>query len=61
MTGQKEIGQLQQAAKRTANWSDQVESSKIGEHVGDRGYVGHMAAKMMKRSKSLENRQNRAH
>lgn len=56
----KEIGQLQQAARRTANWSDQVEASKIGEHVGDRGYVGHMAAKMMKRSKSLENRQNRA-
>lgn len=56
----KEIGRLEQAARRTAQWSDKVESSKIGEGPCDRGYVGHMAAKMMKRSKSIEARRNEA-
>ena len=32
-----------------------VEASKIG--AADKGYVGHKAAKMMKRSKSIEARQ----
>lgn len=60
----KEIQQLQQAAQRTSNWSDQVEATKTGTRIGglrpDRGYIGHKAAKMMKRSKSLENRQQKA-
>ena len=34
--------------------------SKIGNHVGDRGFVGHQAAKMMKRSKMLERRRESA-
>jgi len=57
---QKEIGQLKQAAQRTANWSDAVESTKYGTRNSglrpDRGYIGHKAAKMMKRSKTLEQR-----
>lgn len=56
----KEIKTLESAAKRTAHWSDQVEKSKFGEKVPDRGYIGHKAAKMMKRSKSIENRQQKA-
>lgn len=53
----KEIGRLNQAAKRTGDWSDKVEKSKFGESVPDRGFIGHKAAKMMKRSKSIESRQ----
>lgn len=56
----KEIGRLETAARRTAKWSDQVEASKIGEGPCDRGYVGHMAAKMMKRSKSIQSRRDQA-
>ena len=33
-----------------------VEKSKIGGHAGDRGYIGHKSAKMMKRAKSIERR-----
>lgn len=52
---QKDIRRLQQSAKRSAVWSERVEASKIG--AVDKGYVGHKAAKMMKRSKSVEARQ----
>lgn len=55
---QKNINRLQQAAKRSAVWSDRVEASKIG--AVDKGYVGHKAAKMMKRAKSIEARQQQA-
>lgn len=54
----KDIRRLQQAARRTAVWSDRVERSKTG--AADKGYVGHKAAKMMKRSKSIENRTQQA-
>lgn len=40
---QKNIGRLQQSAKRSAVWSERVEASKIG--AADKGYVGHKAAK----------------
>ena len=56
----KEIGRLQEAAREKAAWSNKAEAAKIGNHVYDRGYVGHKAEKMMKRSKSLENRQQKA-
>ncbi len=54
----KDIRRLSQAAKRSAVWSGRVEASKIG--AADKGYVGHKAAKMMKRAKSIEARQNQA-
>ena len=57
---QKDIKRLQKAAKRTADWSGQIESSKIGGHTPDRGYIGHKSAKMMKRAKSIEARQQQA-
>ena len=53
-----DISRLKRSARRTADWSDKVEASKIG--AADKGYVGHMAAKMMKRSKSIEQRQQKA-
>lgn len=61
---EKDIHRLQQAAKRTSNWSDKVEASKYGVQSSglkaDRGFVGHKAAKMMRRSKSIEARQQQA-
>ena len=54
----KDIVRLKKSAKRTALWSDKVEASKIG--AADKGYVGHKAAKMMKRSKAIEARQEKA-
>lgn len=60
----KDITRLKESAKRTSSWSHEVEKTKIGTTNSgsklDKGYVGHKAAKMMKRSKSLENRQQSA-
>ncbi|WP_325201101.1 ribosomal protection-like ABC-F family protein [Oscillibacter sp.] len=55
---QKDVRRLQKAARRTSVWSDRVEASKIG--AADKGYVGHKSAKMMKRAKALEARQEKA-
>ena len=52
----KEIRRLKASAREKATWSDKVEATKIGHGPTDRGYIGHMAAKMMKRSKSIEKR-----
>ena len=54
----KDINRLKQSAKRSAVWSDKVETSKTGAY--DKGYIGHKSAKMMKRSKSIEARQQQA-
>ncbi|MCI8590088.1 MAG: ABC-F type ribosomal protection protein [Clostridiales bacterium] len=54
----KDISRLQKSAKRTEVWSDRVEASKIG--AADKGFVGHKSAKMMKRSKTIEKRQQQA-
>ncbi|MBW7571710.1 ribosomal protection-like ABC-F family protein [Caproiciproducens faecalis] len=60
----KQITQLSDAAKRTAGWSDKVEKTKIGSlNSGlkpDKGYIGHKAAKMMKRAGAIEARRERA-
>jgi lincosamide and streptogramin A transport system ATP-binding/permease protein len=60
----KDVKRLSEAAKRTSNWSHEVEKTKNGTRNSgskvDKGYVGHKAAKMMKRSKSIEQRQNSA-
>ncbi|MEF2244405.1 MULTISPECIES: Lsa family ABC-F type ribosomal protection protein [unclassified Paenibacillus] len=60
----KDIKRLSEAAKRTNDWSHEVEKTKnntrnSGSKV-DKGYIGHKAAKMMKRSKSMEQRQQTA-
>lgn len=52
----KDIKSLQEATRRTSSWSDKREASKIGNGPCDRGYIGHKAAKLMKRAKSYENR-----
>lgn len=52
----KDISMLSAAARQASDWSYQVEASKIGSHSFDRGFIGHKAAKMMKRAKSIESR-----
>lgn len=60
----KDITRLSSAAKRTAGWSDKVETTKFGTRNSgikpDKGYIGHKSAKMMKRSKAIEARQQAA-
>ncbi len=54
----RDIARLKGSARRASDWSDRVEASKKG--ALDKGYVGHKAAKMMKRSKAIEARFERA-
>ncbi len=61
----KEIVRLQAASRQKADWSDALERTKIGHKpdgqlAPDRGFVGHRAAKAMKRAKSIERRQQEA-
>lgn len=55
-----QIAHLQKSAKEKAAWSHRVESTKYDTRNSglrpDRGYVGHQAAKMMKRSKAIQQR-----
>ena len=61
---QKEVGRLAQAARRASGWSDRTEKDKFhARNSGlrpDRGFVGHKAAKMMKRAKNIEDRRETA-
>ena len=58
------IKALETAAGRTARWSDKVEKTKNGTRTSgvkaDKGHIGAQAAKMMKRSKSVQKRRNAA-
>lgn len=54
----KEISRLEISARRADSWSQKTEKTKKGAY--DSGYVGHKAAKMMKRSKSIAARRERA-
>lgn len=61
----KDIKRLEEAARRTSQWSDAVEKTKNGGKLDsglkpEKGHVGRMAAKMMKRSKAIEHRQQSA-
>ena len=60
----REISRMQESAARTSGWSDKVEKSKNqplkSGLSADKGYIGHKAAKMMKRSKTVEKRRQGA-
>ena len=60
----RDVKRLRQAARRTETWSDRVEATKNGTRNSglrpDKGYIGHKSAKMMKRSKTIEARQEKA-
>ncbi len=61
---QKDIKKLEIASRNTAKWSDEVEKSKYktknSESTIDRGYIGHKSAKMMKKSKVMDRRIEKA-
>ncbi|MDR1828014.1 MAG: ABC-F type ribosomal protection protein [Methylobacteriaceae bacterium] len=61
---EKDIDRLRRAAERTARWSDRVENTKYGVAASglkpDKGFVGHKAAKMMKRSLAIDSRRQQA-
>lgn len=54
----KEIIRMKESSKQSEEWSNKVEAAKRG--AADKGYVGHKAAKMMKRSKNMEARKEKA-
>ncbi|MDL2267364.1 ABC-F type ribosomal protection protein [Desulfovibrio sp. OttesenSCG-928-G15] len=56
---QKDIARLEQSARRSAEWSRTAEKGKFGNGPVDRGFIGHKAAKMMQRAKSVEARRNK--
>lgn len=56
---EKEIGALEDSQRNKRAWSDTIEAGKIGGHTADRGRVGHLAAKAMKRALSIQTRQQR--
>lgn len=60
-----EIKRLELSSKQTAEWSNKVEATKYGGSKTDnskldKGYIGHKAAKMMKRSIVSQNRRDKA-
>lgn len=56
----RDIRHLEESARRTAEWSNRVEATKIGTHAADRGAIGAQAAAMMKKSMSTLRRRERA-
>lgn len=56
----KEIRNLQASARRAADWSDRVETSKFDQEPVDRGFIGAQSARMMKRAKAIEARRQQA-
>lgn len=60
----KDITRLQESAKEVKVWADRVEKTKNHTRNSgvklDKGYVGHQSARMMKKSKVLEGRIERA-
>ncbi|MDO5112008.1 MAG: ABC-F type ribosomal protection protein [Clostridia bacterium] len=60
----KDMARLKEAARRSEAWSYKAETAKKGVTSAglkpDKGYVGHKAAKVMKRAKATEARQQQA-
>lgn len=61
---EREIRRLRESARQTAQWSDRTEAGKFAPQSSglsaDRGFIGHKAAKMMKRSKAIQRRRDQA-
>ncbi len=53
---ERDIARLRASSREKAAWSDKAEAAKIGGPPVDRGYIGHKAAKVMKRAKAIQNR-----
>jgi lincosamide and streptogramin A transport system ATP-binding/permease protein len=54
----KDIRKLRESARQKEDWSNRIEKTKAGGF--DKGYIGHMSAKMMKRSMVLRDRREKA-
>lgn len=61
---QGEIKRLEEAARRSSQWSDALEKTKIGTRIAglrpDRGHIGRKAAKMMQSAKNTQRRRENA-
>lgn len=57
---QQDVKRLEAASRRTQNWSDKTEKSKLEDSHADKGFIGHKAAKMAKRAKTTQKRQQDA-
>lgn len=57
----KEMKRLSSASRQAQQWSHKTESSKFGEAVPDRGFIGARAARMMQRSKNTKRRHDKAY
>lgn len=62
----KDIKKLEQSARRTGQWADHVEDTKIGvkslnheKNINARAYIGEKSRRMQMRRKNLERRQQR--
>lgn len=55
----KEVSRLGKAARRSADWSEKTEREKFGNGPVDRGFIGHKAAKIMKKAKNTEARRQK--
>lgn len=59
-----DIRRLEASARQSSRWSEKIEKTKTGTQIAglrpDRGHIGHQAAKMMKRAKSIQSRQEQA-
>lgn len=60
----RDIEHLEEASKRTSGWSDKLEKTKYNSTNSgvkpDRGYIGHKSAKLMRRSKVVKARREKA-
>lgn len=63
----REIKSLQESARRTSQWADKAEQTKIGfnpiksdRNISTRAYIGEKSRRMQQRRKNLERRRNEA-
>ncbi len=60
----KDISRLEESSRRTSDWANKTERSKNERTSAglrpDKGFVGHKAAKLMKRAKTVESHMQRA-
>jgi lincosamide and streptogramin A transport system ATP-binding/permease protein len=56
----KETKRLEDAAKKSSDWAQNAEKGKFGQGPVNRGYIGRKAAKLMKKSKTIQKRREKA-
>ncbi|MEL6182001.1 MAG: ATP-binding cassette domain-containing protein, partial [Myxococcota bacterium] len=57
---ERELRSMERAARNRRTWSHAKEAQKIGSGPVDRGFIGHRAAKQMKRALAVERRMEEA-